>query len=625
MAQGEEEPGAERARGKGSAARWGWWAFWMLFAIALYTPLIDVAPGQGNVQSDLAAIESLVNRQTFFINESPFVDTLDKFRREDGRFFSQKSPIFHLVAALPAKGLKWAGFDFVADRELFQRVITFVMVIVPMGWLLGLVFDHPWLRRRSVRERFVLTLLLGVGSLLTPFAVTLNHYTLAAATLLCAVRLLSLESAGEPAPGARRIGLGVGFWVAASLACDVPCAFLFGAGVGCLWLVRPGRARLAWMAAGAAPLLILYAALNVQIVGSPLPPNLHESTMLYYEGSYWSALKAQAEAGNPGYYQASYGRRIYHATLGHKGILWMWPLLGMALFAAGSLARRRAAGWELVAAWGVFPFVVIAVTMWWACDLSGGAYGIRHVFPALTPLYCVLGHPALRMGRGARVTFWGLGVWGVAIAGIGVINPWSHNVLSAYPPLENLARFAIAHPRQLDDRWVEGVIDATSVAPANGWLDLGQARTEHRDLPGAERALRRAIQSDPRETLAYYHLGVLLDMRGRSEEAIAVYLAMLEVEPDNVSGWNNLGLFAMHARRRELAEMALARSEVLAPENAGAMLGRLLMIAADGKAATDHPVLKRALELHGEDERIRAVAEYWREREGAREEGEGEQ
>src|SRR4051812_10169490 len=83
--------------------------FWFVLAAILYTPWINTDPGQGNVASDLAAIESLVERHTFFINDSTFFNTIDKFKRGD-LYFSQKSPLFHLVAALPYQALVACGF-----------------------------------------------------------------------------------------------------------------------------------------------------------------------------------------------------------------------------------------------------------------------------------------------------------------------------------------------------------------------------------------------------------------------------------------------------------------------------------------------------------------------------------
>lgn len=581
--------------------RWPW--LWLALAAALFTPWIETDIGQGNVASDLAAIESLVHRHTFFINGSTFIDTIDKFKRGD-LYFSQKSPIFHLVAAGPYWVMSRLGWTLRDNPEACLRVLTFLMVILPMGWLLGLIFRHPWMRRRRLRERALLTLTFAAGSLLTPFAVTLNHYILAAACLMAAVNALT-----EHGLATRRAALLAGFWTSASLASDVPPAFLFGAGLGLYALARAPR-QAAWVAAGAAPLLLLYAALNMQIVGSPLPPNMHDEQMQFFEGSYWKEWRDKAAAGEPNYYQVSYVRRLVHSTVGHKGIYWMMPLVAVATAVALWLAWRRAPGWQLALAWAAFPPLAIALVMRWAWDLSGGAYNIRHILATIPPLYCVLAHPSLPRPRQAeRWPLVAASAWGCAIAWIGVFNPWSHNTLSAWPPLENVARYCIDHSDTLPTGWIGGLIESTSVTPDVGWLDLGEAYLGQRRLKEAEGALKAAIAVKPEAPLPYYHLGIAQDMQQRPFDAIATYQKLLALDPKNLGGWNNLGIFALRAGELKLAREAYRQSQALAPGNATATWGELFVGALDGKP--DGVKLKAALAKYPDDARLQDLARQW--------------
>lgn len=272
--------------------------------------------------------------------------------------------IFHVIAAVPYAATARLGWTLREHPDAALRVLTFFMVVLPMGWLLGLIFRHPWVAHRTLRSRVLLTLAFALGSLLTPFAVTLNHYALAAACLLAAVNVLTARGLAT-----RGAAAAAGFWVAASLASDVPPAFLFGAGLALTALLRAPRA-LPWLAAGAAAPLLLYAALNARILGSPLPANLHAEEMQFYKGSYWEQFRAKGLAGNPGYYQASYARRLFHATAGHKGVYWMMPLLALATAAALSLARRRAPGWPLALAWAAFPPLAITPPATSSCGTS---------------------------------------------------------------------------------------------------------------------------------------------------------------------------------------------------------------------------------------------------------------
>jgi tetratricopeptide (TPR) repeat protein len=630
-------------------------AAWILFACALFGPLIDLDVGQGNVASDLAAIESLVERHTFFIDRSTF-DTIDKFKQGE-HFFSQKSPVFHLAGAAVYGATRAAtGWTLRERTAACLRVLTLALVVAPMGCLLWMLWDHPWARRRwrgGGRARLAFVLAFALGSLATPLAITLNHYVAAAAALMMAARRLTDPGGRSPA----RLGLAVGFWLSLSLACDIPAAFLMGAAVGGAWLVAAIAARarddgigkggigkdgvvtpddrwrrLAGLAAGAAPLALLYAALNFQIAGSPLPPNLHEAAMLYYPGSFWNAERDAIRSGHPGYYQASYARRLWHATLGHRGVYWMMPLLVMATWAAIALARKTrldlpgakkalARDGRLALGWALLLPATIALTMAWARDLGGGCYNIRHALAAVAPLYGALAHPAWAAWWRRRATRWtacALAIWGCLVAAVGLLNPWSHNVLSAWPPLENLARLALAHPRTLPTDWIGPLIDATSTVPANGWLDLGLARLENGDPARAAAALSQAIRRDPGQSLPYYHLAIALAKMGRFGEAVQVGRRLVALDPGNLGGWNNLGLMALQGGQPDEAKRAFAESERLAPDNATAMFGSLAIMDMAGQADPDAPLLAKALRLHPDDPRLQALAERWRERPSAR-------
>ncbi|GEM_PF-4092359 len=583
--------------------------FWIVLATGLYAPWIDVEPGQGNVASDLAAIESLVERRTFFINDSTFFDTHDKFRRRD-RYFSQKSPLFHLAGALPYALLRAAGLTLAQNTAACLRVLTLLLVIWPMGWLLAQVHDHPWMRDRGPRFRLGLTLGLAGGSLLTPMAVTLNHYVPAAAFLLRGVTaLMDGPGAGEWRWGRR--GFRAGFWGSASLACDVPPAFLFGLGVGLYFLWR-ARRELAALAMGAAPLLTLYAGLNWAILGSPLPPNLHEEEMLFHEGSYWAEVKAREARGEVPFYAVSYGRRLFHASFGYRGIYWMMPTLALGSWTAGVLLARRGKRGLPIAGLALFPPATIALMAVWARDLGGGCYVIRHVLATVPPLYCALGHPAIDWSRRAlRTLLWTTTLGGGLIAAIGVGNPWSHNTLSGFPPAENVARWALRSQGRWPTDWIAGLIRRTATDPPNAWLDYGLELLAAEKLRPAARALAEAIAADADYALAYYYLGIVQDMTERPAEAARTYERLLDLEPGNVGAWNNLGLFRLHLGDLEGARLAYDRSLALVEGNASALWGKLIAEELDGRADPASPLLAEALRLHPEDARFREIAARW--------------
>ncbi|MBI3735404.1 tetratricopeptide repeat protein, partial [Candidatus Sumerlaeota bacterium] len=413
-------------------------------------------------------------------------------------------------------------------------------------------------------------------------------------------------------------GLKIGFWISASFACDIPPAFIIGVSFAVWVAVRAMIHSARWAAFagfvfGVLPLIICYAALNFHILGSPLPPNMHESEMLLYKGSFWAEQKARSDRGDPGYYEASYSRRIFHSTLGHKGIYWMMTLISWATIAALARAWRNRRERVPLTALALFPPLTVLVVMRWAIDLSGGAYGIRHVFATLPPLYCVLGLSLSGLKKGAltRAIFLATGIWGGAIAWIGVINPWSHNTLSPIPPLENLARLSLKHPGDYPTGWIEGLIESTSVDLQTSWLDLGLEHLAGKRPDKAEVSLKHAVLAKPSAALPYYHLGIALDMQRKSAEAIEVYEKLLSLEPNNLGGWNNIGIFALHARKIDLAKRAFEKSLTLAPGNATGLWGSLIIDQFEGAVNPNSPKLTEALSRHPDDPRIQALAKSW--------------
>lgn len=634
--------------------------FWIALATCIYTPWVDTTPEQGNMASDLAAIESLVERGTLSIDGSTFENTLDKFRRF-GRFYSHKPPVFQVVAAVPYYALHAAGLRLSERPGICIRAITWFAVIAPMGWLLWLIYTHPWMRETGERTRLAWTLAFAMGSLLTPFAVTLNHYIPAAAFLMAAWNVIASDSQNGKRPGWSH-GLRCGFFISASFACEIPPAFIFGTALAGVWIVQamkspadsldgasargrdaPGSgaglgrfgkfAGPAGLLLGAAPLTIAFIALNQITVGSPLPSYFHWQYFTY-EGSFWAARDLRIAAGDLTYYEASAARRIFHALFGHRGIFWMMPLLAVAAVRAIVIARRGMPGGALAGTALGFVLAVTGLAMALASDAGGGAYVIRHAFPAVPLLYVVLGlgWRARPDTEAAAITKSGptwigkiaiavAAIWGVLIAWIGVLAPWSHNVLSAIAPVENVARLALRSDGRLPIAWIDTAIEKTSITPANAWLDLGLEHQRAGRLKAAELSLRRAIAARPEVSVAYYHLGIVQDMRGKPRRAIETYAKLIELEPSNLGAWNNLGIFALRSGQSALARRAYSKSNELSPDNASALWGLIVLGDEDDLAFGDTPeagalgssdgtaaLLEKALRLYPGDPRFADLA-----------------
>ena len=76
------------------------------------------------------------------------------------------------------------------------------------------------------------------------------------------------------------------------------------------------------------------------------------------------------------------------------------------------------------------------------------------------------------------------------------------------------------------------------------------------DPEAAERALRRCVDLNPREPLAWNGLGNVLVRLGRREEAVVAYRQAVELDPTSVASWANLALTLDHLNRAEEADEA---------------------------------------------------------------------
>ena len=100
---------------------------------------------------------------------------------------------------------------------------------------------------------------------------------------------------------------------------------------------------------------------------------------------------------------------------------------------------------------------------------------------------------------------------------------------------------------------------------ASDWFDEGLALEGQGDLPGAERAYRRAIEADPGYVDPVLNLGVMLCDAGRCKDAIELNLQALQHKPDEPLLYFNLAVALEDARRFDEALASYERCIQLQP------------------------------------------------------------
>ncbi len=127
-------------------------------------------------------------------------------------------------------------------------------------------------------------------------------------------------------------------------------------------------------------------------------------------------------------------------------------------------------------------------------------------------------------------------------------------------------------------------------------LDSAIAALEANDLESAERAARQAVKSAPRSPIPRNVLGVILDKKGRSDEALVEINAAIQLDPKFVSARNNLGRILAQSGKTQAAIAEFERVLALDPTHIQAHynLGALYGDAGDFIKAAEHLARARA-------------------------------
>lgn len=117
-----------------------------------------------------------------------------------------------------------------------------------------------------------------------------------------------------------------------------------------------------------------------------------------------------------------------------------------------------------------------------------------------------------------------------------------------------------------------GALDSASLAVAFGIRCV--ADKERGEVDRAIDACQRALQINPQDKAAQFHLGVIAQLRGDLDGAIAAYDATLAIDPGYVDPHVNRGLAHSNKGEYDRAIADLDRAVSLDPFNATAYFNR---------------------------------------------------
>ncbi|QDU81440.1 hypothetical protein Pla110_31810 [Polystyrenella longa] len=309
-----------------------WSVYTLIIALSLAVVLVGLFKAKtlasGNDRSRWCTVWSLVEQKTYQIDDimrQPGWDTIDKVKHE-GHFYSTKPALFPtLVAGIYRMVKVTTGLDLLSQTETTTRVILFIVNVLP--FVFSLLIWCLLLERYAARfyTRLFLLTVAGMGTLLTPFYVTLNNHTIAAFSLLISLyALLRILDAPPEQANRPRLYFLAGFFAAFTCTNELPAA-LYGL-ISFFILVRHDWQRTAkyYVPAAIIPLSAFFLSTYLS-TGGLKPFYMYYGTEKYLfvdNGipSYWF---------HPGGIDKSTDsplQYLWHCTIGHHGIFSLTPV-----------------------------------------------------------------------------------------------------------------------------------------------------------------------------------------------------------------------------------------------------------------------------------------------------------
>jgi predicted TPR repeat methyltransferase len=128
---------------------------------------------------------------------------------------------------------------------------------------------------------------------------------------------------------------------------------------------------------------------------------------------------------------------------------------------------------------------------------------------------------------------------------------------------------------------------------------LQQIIAKHRagDHAAAEAGYRLHLKEYPKDASALHFLGLLRTHQGRNEEAVKLMVAALDIDPEYIDAWSNLGIAYFKERDLERAEFCSRKAIELSPDFANAWANLGLTLRARNASEEALVAWGRALDL----------------------------
>jgi len=406
-----------------------------LIALLILIVLVVTKPYTfgANDNSRMATIESLVNRQTFVIDKSPY-DTVDKIFNGDN-FYSTKPPLLSVTGA----GIFWilknifrlslSGPD---TPSLAQYLIT--LIISGGSFITLLITFYKSLQWFKLKEdtKYIITALLGFSTYIFSYVGTLNnHIPTAAFAFLSFYYLLKIKFTQKQInTNLFYCGLFIGLAGVMDLASTALLWIVFYF-LYFLKTIKPNKKILLYFIGGCAIPIILHFIFNYQITGDLFPAYMHKD-WYHYPGSFWNQPSVKPN-------KLSY---LFNLTFGHNGIFLYSPILLISLNELIKKIKNKTHNFYNESLL-ILTIIIASVTLvtFFTHDYAGNAYGMRW-FIAFIPLLFFF-NVFYFLGKKPSYVFKTIAIYSIFVALLGIIDPWSTGVTVVWAYNEYSMKFPL--------------------------------------------------------------------------------------------------------------------------------------------------------------------------------------
>lgn len=364
----------------------------------------------------MGGVESIVQRGTFALDNSTFVNTIDKVKA-NGHYYSDKPAMSYLVA-VPVYSLIYNlfGINFKDHRRLAYYLIT--LFTVGLGISIMLVYFFKLLKRYELatKSKIFYTASLFLCTLVFTYSVIYSNHGLATALLPIAFyALLNLKKPKHYL----FTGLLCGFTICIDLVAGGIFTALFGAWLfikakkkklllfDCaamlallviflkfpvtgsifaviyfIWLIKNTKSNTALFYAGVLIPVLIALLINFAISGSIIPFNVN-TQLFKFSGSAFNEASLSGVVSQSGTQLWKYA---FDLVIGKRGFILFTPVLLFAI--AGliiALFRKEHREEAIIVGMGIISVLLFYITR--TNNHGGCCYGLRWTVPLIPLIY----------------------------------------------------------------------------------------------------------------------------------------------------------------------------------------------------------------------------------------------